>query len=141
MLPSRRNNQVWGSDFFNDLFETAWPTKHGMSVPALNVLEKENEYDLELAAPGMTKDDFNVTLDGDGDLVISMEKKNEDKAENGHYIRREFTYGKFRQTMLLPDDAEREHISAKVENGVLKVNIPKVKKTEDAVSHRVIEIK
>lgn len=141
MLPSRRNNQVWGSDFFNDLFETAWPAKHSMSVPALNVLEKENEYDLELAAPGMTKDDFNVTLDSDGDLVISMEKKNEDKAENGHYIRREFTYGKFRQTMLLPDDAEREHISAKVENGVLKVNIPKVKKTEEAVSHRVIEIK
>ena len=57
----------------------------------------------------MTKEDFNVTLDDQGDLVIKMEKKVEksDEKKEGHYLRREFNYTKFQQTMLLPDDAER----------------------------------
>ena len=142
MLPSRRHNQVWMPGIFNDLFENAWPAKNGMSVPAINVFENDKGYDLELAAPGMSKEDFNVSLDADGDLVISMEKKNEnaEKAENGRYLRKEFSYGKYRQTMLLPEDAEKDAISAKVENGVLKVNIPKVAKAAEADSCKVIEI-
>jgi len=112
------------------------------TAPAINVIEKENSYDLELAAPGMTKDDFNVTLDKDGDLVIKMEKKveNEEKNEDSHYLRREFNYTKFQQTMLLPEDAQRENISAKVENGILTVNIPKVEKVKAEDKNRAIEI-
>ena len=94
----------------------------------------------------MTREDFNVTLDENGDLVINMEKKQENKEENGekkhaHYLRREFSYSKFQQTMLLPDDADREKISAQVEHGVLKVNIPKIVKVEPEVAHKVIEVK
>lgn len=101
MVPSRRmNNQNWLPSIFNDFFDNEWMEKSNATAPAINVLENEKSYDLEVAAPGMTKEDFKVTLDENGDLVINMEKKqenNEDK-KNGHYLRREFSYSKYQQT-------------------------------------------
>ena len=143
MLPARRNNQTWMPDFFNDFFDNGWMDRPKATAPAINVIEREDAYDLELAAPGMTKADFNVHLDEDGDLVINMEKKQENKEEarKGHYLRREFSYTKFQQTMLLPDDVDREGIAAKVENGVLTVSILKVKKVEVEKAHRQIEVR
>ena len=143
MVPSRRYNQNWLPSMFNDFFDNDWMEKSNATAPAINVLENENSYDLELAAPGMTKDDFKVSLDENGDLVINMEKKqeNNDEKKHGHYLRREFSYSKFQQTMLLPEDADREKINAQVEHGVLKVNIPKVIKVEPEHTHKVIEIK
>ena len=144
MVPSRRmNNQNWLPSIFNDFFDNEGMEKSNATAPAINVLENEKSYDLEVAAPGMTKEDFKVTLDENGDLVINMEKKqenNEDK-KNGHYLRREFSYSKYQQTMLLPDDADREKINAQVENGVLKVNIPKIVKVQPNEAHKVIETK
>lgn len=144
MVPSRRAyNQNWLPSMFNDFFDNDWMEKSNATAPAINVLENEHSYDLELAAPGMTKDDFKVSLDENGDLVINMEKKqeNNDEKKHGHYLRREFSYSKFQQTMLLPEDADREKINAQVEHGVLKVNIPKVVKVEPEHTHKVIEIK
>ena len=143
MVPSRRYNQNWLPSMFNDFFDNDWMEKSNATAPAINVLENEHSYDLELAAPGMTKDDFKVSLDENGDLVINMEKKqeNNDEKKHGHYLRREFSYSKFQQTMLLPEDADREKINAQVEHGVLKVNIPKVVKFEPEHTHKVIEIK
>lgn len=144
MVPSRRmNNQNWLPSIFNDFFDNEWMEKSNATAPAINVLENEKSYDLEVAAPGMTKEDFKVTLDENGDLVINMEKKqeNNDEKKHGHYLRREFSYSKFQQTMLLPEDADREKINAQVEHGVLKVNIPKVVKVEPEHTHKVIEIK
>ncbi len=144
MVPSRRTyNQNWLPSMFNDFFDNDWMEKSNATAPAINVLENEHSYDLELAAPGMTKDDFKVSLDENGDLVINMEKKqeNNDEKKHGHYLRREFSYSKFQQTMLLPEDADREKINAQVEHGVLKVNIPKVVKVEPEHTHKVIEIK
>lgn len=144
MVPSRRvYNQNWLPSMFNDFFDNDWMEKSNATAPAINVLENEQSYDLELAAPGMTKDDFKVSLDENGDLVINMEKKqeNNDEKKHGHYLRREFSYSKFQQTMLLPEDADREKINAQVEHGVLKVNIPKVVKVEPEHTHKVIEIK
>lgn len=144
MVPSRRmSNQNWLPSIFNDFFDNEWMERSNATAPAINVLENEKSYDLELAAPGMTKDDFKVTLNEEGDLVINMEKKlenNEDK-KHGHYLRREFSYSKFQQTMLLPDDADKEKINAQVENGVLKVNIPKIVKVQPDSAHKVIEVK
>ena len=143
MVPARRNNQNWMSDIFNDFFDNRWMERSNATAPSINVIEHEHDYTLELAAPGMTKEDFHVTLDEEGDLVIKMEKKVENKdenKENGHYLRREFNYTKFQQTMLLPEDAVRENISAKVENGVLTVNIPKVEKVKADDKNRMIEI-
>ena len=145
MVPTcKRNNQTWLPDIFNDFFDTDWMGHTRATAPAINVLENENAYELELAAPGMTKEDFNVTLDREGDLVIKMEKKNErqeeDRKNAGHYLRREFSYTKFQQTMLLPEDADRDHIGAKVENGVLSVNIPKIAKVKPEDVNRAIEV-
>lgn len=139
MLPVRRNNQVWVPDIFNDFFDNSWMEHPKATCPAINVLETPEQYQLELAAPGMTKADFDIHLDEDGDLVIKMEKKQEEQ-HKGHFVRREFSYTKFQQTMLLPEDAERENISAKVENGVLTVNIPKIKKVEVEKAKKQIEV-
>ncbi len=144
MTPSRRmSNQNWLPSIFNDFFDNEWMERSNATAPAINVLENEKSYDLELAAPGMTKEDFKVTLNEEGDLVINMEKKQENNEEkkHGHYLRREFSYSKFQQTMLLPDDADKEKINAQVENGVLKVNIPKIIKVQPDTTHKVIEVK
>ena len=141
MLPVRHNN-AWMPDIFNDFFDTNWMDRPKATAPAINVIETPDAYELELAAPGMTKEDFNVHLDEEGDLVINMEKKvdTKDKEHKGHYLRREFSYTKFQQTMLLPEDANREDIAAKVENGVLTVTIAKVKKIEPEKTKRQIEV-
>ncbi len=142
MLPARRNNQTWFPDLFNDFFDNTWMERPKATCPAINVIEHDDRYELELAAPGMTKEDFNVHLDEDGDLVINMEKKtdNKDEARKGHFLRREFSYTKFQQTMLLPDDTNRDAISAHVEHGVLTVTLPKVKKAEPEKTRKQIAV-
>ncbi len=141
MVPVRKN-QNWLPDIFNDFFDNDWMVRTNATAPAINVLENENSYEIEVAAPGMKKEDFKVHIDENGNLAIEMEKKVDEKEEkkNGHYLRREFSYSKFQQTMVLPDDVEREKISAKVENGVLNVIIPKIEKTKPEDSKRVITI-
>ena len=101
-----------------------------------------------LAAPGMTKEDFNVHIDEENNLVISMEKKTENKEESnkdekkeGRYLRREFSYSKFQQTMILPDDVDKEKISAQVENGVLNINLPKFTEQEKEKTKKFIDVK
>ena len=143
MLPIRRNEQNWLPEIFNDFFDTNWMAKANATAPAINVLDNEKSYELELAAPGLTKDDFKVSLDEEGNLSIDMEKKVDEKADkkHGHYLRREFSYSKYQQIMTLPDDADREKIEAKVENGVLLVNIPKIVKVAPENTHKMIEIK
>ena len=142
MVPARRN-RTWLPDIFNDFFDTEWMDRMNATAPAINVIENENDYELEVAAPGLTKEDFKVHINDEGNLVIEMEKKADEKSEkrHGHYLRREFSYSKFQQTMLLPDDADREQISAQVEHGVLNVVIPKIRKEEKEQAKKVIEVK
>ena len=128
---------------FNDFFDNEWMERANATAPAINVIENDKEYKVELAAPGMTKEDFDVHIDEDNNLVISMEKKNEKKDENknGRYLRREFSYSKFQQTMILPDDVDKEKIAASVNNGVLDIQLPKLSKEEMPKQTRNIEIK
>ncbi|MCD8268349.1 MAG: Hsp20/alpha crystallin family protein [Parabacteroides sp.] len=142
MMPIRKN-QNWLPSIFNDFFDNEWMEKANSTAPAINVIESEKDYKIELAAPGMTKDDFNVRIDDDNCLVISMEKKtkNKDEKHNGRYLRHEFSYSKFQQTMILPDDVDKEQICAKVENGVLTVDVLKKAPVEAAKLQRNIEIK
>lgn len=142
MLLARRNSN-WLPDVFNDFFDTDFMPKACTTAPAINVIEKKNEYDVELAAPGMTKDDFKVSLDEDHNLVVELDKKVEKCDENkdcGHFLRREFSYTKFHQTLLLPDDVKRDAISATVENGVLKVVLPKLQPQDVKKERTLIEI-
>ena len=130
-------------DIFNDFFDNSWMERPTYTAPAINVIESENEYDVELAAPGLTKDDFNVHVDADNNLQIRMEKKTETKEgkKHGRYLRREFSYEKFQQTLLLPDDVDAEKIEAKVENGVLNVHLPKMVKVEKPNPVKQIAVK
>ena len=141
MVPVRKS-QTWLPDIFNDFFDNDWMVRSNATAPAINVLENEHDYEIEVAAPGMKKEDFKVHIDENGNLAIEMEKKVDEKEEkkNGRYLRREFSYSKFQQTMVLPDDVERDKISAKVENGVLNVIIPKVEKAKPEDSKRIINI-
>jgi len=111
MMPVRRT-QSWLPSIFNDFFDNDWMVKANATAPAINVFETEKEYKVELAAPGMTKEDFNVRIDEDNNLVISMEKKTENKEEKkeGRYLRREFSYSKFQQTMILPDNVKKKFL-------------------------------
>ena len=146
-MPVRRT-QNWLPSIFNDFFDNDWMVKANATAPAINVFETEKEYKVELAAPGMTKEDFNVHIDEENNLVISMEKKTESKEGNskderkeGRYLRREFSYSKFQQTMILPDNVDKEKIAAQVENGVLTIDLPKLSEEEIKKPERTIEIK
>ena len=127
---TRRNSDSWLPDIFNDFFDNSWMERPTYTAPAINVIETEKEYEVELAAPGLDKEDFRVHVDADNNLHIEMEKKAETKEgkKQGRYLRREFSYEKFQQTLLLPDDVDAEKIEAKVEKGVLMVTLPKKEK-------------
>lgn len=144
MTPSRRNyNQEWLPSIFNDFFDNDWMVKANATAPAINVIESDKDYKVEVAAPGMTKEDFNIHLSEDNELVISMEKKTENKEEdkeNKKYLRREFSYTKFQQALVLPDDVEKDKINAHVNNGVLTIELPKRTPEEKARINKVIEI-
>lgn len=138
-----KRNQNWLPSIFNDFFDNTWMERTNATAPAINVIENDNNYCVEVAAPGMTKDDFNIQIDDDDNLVITMEKKDEKKEgqKNGRYLRREFSYSKFQQAMILPDDVDRTKISAKVNNGVLEVELPKLPEEEKKSKVTNIEIK
>ena len=137
-----RRNQNWLPNVFNDMFDNSWVTKTSSTAPAINVVEHKDRFGVEVAAPGMAKEDFSVRIDEDKNLVIGMEKQSEDKFEDpeSRYLRREFGYSKFMQTIVLPDNVDEQKITAKMENGVLHINIPKLTDKEMKQTQRKIEI-
>jgi len=145
MMPIRHTYQNWLPNLFDDLFDTDWMRKTNGTAPAINVKEDETQYTVEVAAPGMQKDDFQVHVDEDGNLVIKMEKKEEtpnaEKEKNTRYLRREFAYSKFQQMLSLPEDVDKQGISAHVEHGVLTVALPKLKPEQKQQLLQHIEVK
>lgn len=132
-----RNN--WLPEVFNDFFNNSDMNRVSATAPAINVLENEQSYVVELAAPGLTKDDFDVNINADGDLTIRMEKHAKENDAQGRYLRREFAYAKYEQTLILPDDVDKEKIAARVADGILTVTLPKMNEREGKVT-RSIEI-
>lgn len=150
MLPARRLNGQYGlTDFFNDFFDNHSFEKVGSTTPAINVKENDKGYRLEIAAPGMCKDDFKIHINKQGNLVVEMEKTDcgcKDKEKDGEkkdcrYLRKEFSYSRFSQTLILPDNADKDAIDATVRNGILYVDIPKAVKEKVEDEKRVIEVK
>ena len=135
----RKNS--WLPEVFDDFLTNGLMQRTNATAPAINVMENETQYIVELAAPGLRKEDFQVHVNEDGNLTIKMEQKNEVKEgiEKTHSLRREFSYSKYEQTLLLPEDVDREGIAARVNDGVLRVDLPKVKKEEQKL-FRPIEI-
>lgn len=137
---TRYSSQDWVPSVFNDFFDNRYMQRANSTAPSINVAEDEKAYSVEVAAPGMTKDDFNIHIDDNGDLVINMEKKQEDEEKKGKkYLRREFSYAKYEQTLVLPDDVDKSKIAAEVKHGILCIELPKVAPTEAKVA-RSIEV-
>ena len=141
MLPGHRTNSLTG--LLDDVFENDLPnffgSQRGVNMPAVNVVENDNDYTIEVAAPGLNKDDFNVTID-DGMLTISSEKEQSDEDTEGDYKRREFCYTSFKRSFNLPSNVDAENIKAKHENGVLYIELPKKEVEEKEEEGKKIEI-
>lgn len=130
---------AWLSDFFDNdrFFDSDWLKRQ--SVPAVNVKESEKEFEIEMAAPGLSKKDFSITVDK-GILTISSEKEEEHEEKEKDYTRREFSYNAFSRSFTLPEYVSEDDIKANYEDGVLKLRLSK--KSEGATKlKKMIEVK
>ena len=141
MLTSLMRTNGWLPTVFEDFFNTDFMPRANTTAPAVNVKENETAYVMELAAPGIKKEYCRISINDDGNLCIAIENKMEHKDEDKkhHYLRREFSYSNYEQNYTLPEDVDKEGIAAKVENGILTVTLPKVKK-EEKKEAKAIEI-
>lgn len=121
--PSLFNNSLLSDFFDNDrFFDSDWLRKQ--SVPSVNVKETDKFFEVEMAAPGLTKKDFNVTAEN-GVLTISSEKKEEKEEKEKDYTRKEFSFRSFSRSFALPEKVNEEDIKANYEDGILKLHIAK----------------
>lgn len=131
-LVKRENYSPTWSSFFNDFLNRDWFDWNNQNysltnttIPAVNIKETENDFEVDMAAPGMNKEDFKIELNNNV-LTISSEKQTENETKEGKNVtRREFSYQSFSRSFTLPAIVETDQISAKYENGLLRVNIPK----------------
>ncbi len=150
----KNHNNVWFPSFFDDFFNDDFvgvPVAKQFSAPAVNIKETEKEYEIQVAAPGMAKEDFKINIDDNNELVISFEKKsksenndenarNEKNEKKATWLRREFSYSSYSQAFQIPEDVDEKKISAKMENGVLVLALPKKEVAEQTPSTRQISI-
>ena len=137
----RKNNALMPG--FNDIFEnffndSIFNDRMVSRVPAANISESAEEYHIELAAPGLKKDQFKLRVD-DQVLSIAVEQQQENSENNRRYNKREFSYSSFVRSFTLPESADDARITAEYSDGVLKIDVPK--KEEAKSVSRQIEIK
>lgn len=120
------------SDFlrpWNNVFENGDWGIPAMNVPAVNISEKDNQYLVSLAAPGMKKDDFKIEVAGNM-LTISSEKEENTEESDKRFTRKEYNYSSFSRSFSLPEEIKQEKIEAKYEDGVLKIALPRNEETK-----------
>ena len=141
MLPVMFRNS-WFPTVFDDFMNNDVIAHTHVTAPAVNVKESAEAYTMEVAAPGIKKEFCRVSLNEKGNLDVTIENKMEHKEEDkkGHYLRREFNYSNYQQTYVLPENVDKDKIAAKVENGVLTIEMPKLQKNEQNKNQRRIEI-
>lgn len=129
----------WFDNDFNDNFFNNVLSRVNTTAPAVNVKEDGDKYTMEVAVPGIKKEYVRIDLNKDGDLELAIENKLEHHEEEPrkeehkeHYLRREFSYSNYQQNYVLPDDVDRDKISAKVDNGILEITLPKIITDKDA---------
>ena len=140
--PEKRNNgslSVGFNDVFDSIFnDTFFNDRLTSRVPVANISESDNHFHVELAAPGLQKSDFKISLDRN-QLSISVERQHGQQEVQKNYSKREFSYNSFVRTFTLPDSADAEQIEAAYDNGVLKIDI--AKREEAKAVRKQIEIK
>jgi len=127
MAPLSKRTQTWLPEIlFNDWFnDSVFGGQRTITSPALNIVEKENGFLVELAVPGLVKDNIKVDINKENQLVISAEKKTESEEKEKRFLRQEFAYSQFVKTLTLPDDVDKDGVKATYENGILSVEIPR----------------
>ena len=141
MLPVYVKNS-WFPTVFDDFLNNDFLPRANATAPAVNVKEDEKAYTMEIAAPGIKKEFCRVNINQEGNLCIAIENKLEHKEEDkkSHFIRREFSYSNYEQNYTLPEDVDKDKIAAKVENGILTIAMPKLRKEEQAKLTKTIDI-
>lgn len=122
-----KGNNLFFPSLMNDFMGPDWfggTDKWNTSVPAVNIKDNTEGFELELAVPGMKKDDFTVEIDNDV-LTISSEMKSENEEKKDNYTRKEFSYSSFKRAFTLPETVDGAKIDAKYEDGILKLTLPK----------------
>ncbi len=132
-------NSIWDDFFHRDSFDSASPTIPAHNVPAVNIIENADSFQIEVAAPGYNKGDFKLDLDNH-QLRLSVEKKDEKEENNSTYNLKEFSYSSFSRSFRLSKKVDSEKISAKYENGMLIIDLPK-KEEAKVQPLRAIKIK
>ena len=138
--PKSNNSLMPGfNDVFNSILnDTFFSDRLMTKVPAVNISESADHFHVELAVPGMKKEDFKLKLERDV-LSISVEQVQQDQQQDRHYAKREYSYSSFVRSFTLPETADQNGIEAKYNDGVLCIDIPK--REEAKVATRQIEIK
>lgn len=143
----KSNNQSIMPTLFNELLNwNNWisPDEEQRATPKMNISEGKSDYLLEVCVPGLSKEDLNLSIDSENNLVIEMVKKSdtqEAKADDERrYLRHEFNALQFKQLLSLPENVKKEQISARVENGILRILLPKFTEEEKLAMAKHIEI-
>lgn len=131
------SNSIDLPNFFNDMFDHILKDEKVTWMPATNIIERENDFKIDLAVPGLDKKDFNIEVEND-QLVVSGERKEEKVEEKDKVTKREFHYGSFKRSFELPETADAEKINASYNNGVLSVSIAKKEEAKQAAKRQII---
>lgn len=124
-------------NFFNDVFNQLISEDEKVTwMPSVNIIERENDYKIDLAVPGMDKKDFNIEVENDL-LVITGERKEEKLEEKDKVTKREFHYGSFKRSFTLPETADAEKINATYNNGVLTLSIAKKEEAKQKAKRQI----
>ena len=121
---------------WTDWYDTSNLMGRVLNVPAVNISEMKDEYQVSVAVPGMKKDDFKIDVEGNV-LTISSEKEESTEDKDGQYTRREYNYSSFTRSFTLPDEVNKEKIEAKYEDGVLKINMPRKDEAKKLLAKQV----
>lgn len=129
----------WFTDVFDSIINDSFRNERFVNkIPAVNIAETENDFHIELAAPGLKKEDFKISLDKNV-LSVSAEKKTENVDESKKYSKREYSYNSFVRSFTLPETADYAKIEAEYTDGILKLNV--AKKEEAKIQSREIAVK
>lgn len=128
LSPSKSPLTNFLDDFFNSSLSDIIGAEFTSSKPSINIVEEDDKFILSLAAPGLSKEAFDIKLDKD-QLIISAEIKSENDDANENFKRREFNYNSFKRSFFIPKSVNRDSIEASYEDGILSLNLSK---TEEA---------
>ena len=122
----QRNKNMWFPNLLDEVFNQNLVPATSLNIPAVNIIEFENQFEIDLAIPGKKKEDFSLEVDEDI-LIIDFTEKNEtnEDEEKGKFTRKEFNYNSFRRTFSIPENVNQEDIKVSYVDGILKFELPK----------------